>query len=91
LVDFLSITNPRARRIATYHMIFNLGAVFLFAVNFWLRSTGVSGANLPVVLSAVTIVVLGISGWLGGELVYVHGMGVETSAPPTKQEIRRAG
>lgn len=90
-IDYLSITNLRSKRIATYHMILNLGAVFLFVINFWLRFSGSSGAILPVILSALTIIVLGISGWLGGELVYVHGMGVESWAPQTKQEIRRAG
>jgi uncharacterized membrane protein len=32
---------------------------------------------VPVVLSALSVILLGISGWLGGELVYVHQVGVE--------------
>ncbi|HZC00614.1 MAG TPA: DUF2231 domain-containing protein [Gammaproteobacteria bacterium] len=29
---------------------------------------------LPIALSAIGVLLLGISGWLGGELVYVHGV-----------------
>ena len=47
------------------------------------------GQTLPIlcenesdyaVLSAISMALLGVSGWLGGELVYVHGIGVDTNA-----------
>jgi uncharacterized membrane protein len=38
------------------------------------------GDNLPIVLSAIGIVLIVISGWLGGEMVYVRGVAV--TQPP---------
>jgi uncharacterized membrane protein len=87
-IDYLSITEIRAKRIATYHLILNLAGVLLFAINFWLRLSDRT-AILPVVLSLITIIAVGISGWLGGELVYVHGLGVEQQT--TRETLRKAG
>jgi uncharacterized membrane protein len=81
-IDYLSLRDPQTKRIGTYHLILNLLAVVLFVVNFALRWNGAPGAIVPVVLSLITIAGLGVSGWLGGEMVYVHGVGVE---PPTTQ------
>ena len=75
-VDWLGLTG-RAARLGTYHMLLNLGAVAIFALN-WLVRTRVGGDSpLPLILSVVGIIAVGISGWLGGELVYVHRVGVE--------------
>jgi uncharacterized membrane protein len=76
LVDLTSITDRRVRKIALTHLTVNLIAVALFAVSFWLRLTDPLG-GIPVVVSVVGLGLLGVGGWLGGELVYVHGMGVE--------------
>ena len=40
---------------------------------------GLVGENytLPVLLSVLGIILITISGWLGGEMVYVHGVAVE--------------
>ncbi len=88
-IDYLSLTDTRTKKIATYHLVLNLVGVVLFAANFGLRYTG-RGDSLPIIISAITLVGVGISGWLGGELVYVHGVGVET-APPSRENIRRVG
>ena len=89
-IDYLSIRDIRAKQIGTFHMILNLCGVALFALNFVLRMSEGGNPYLPVVLSAITILAVGVSGWLGGELVYVHGVGVERSSP-AKEDIRRAG
>ncbi|HEY7254768.1 MAG TPA: DUF2231 domain-containing protein, partial [Methylomirabilota bacterium] len=78
-IDFLSIRDRRVGRIGLVHMVLNLIAVALFAVSFGLRIPHPLDA-LPVVLSGLGIVAILISGWLGGELVYVHRMGV--NKPP---------
>ena len=88
-IDYLSLTDTRTKKIATYHLVLNLVGVVLFAANFGLRYTG-RGDSLPIILSAITLVGVGISGWLGGELVYVHGVGVESSLT-SKENIRRVG
>lgn len=77
LVDLLSISDPKVKRIGVWHMSINLLAVGLFAVNFFLRGGATPEAKLPLTLSAIGVVLIGISGWLGGEMVYVHGVAVE--------------
>jgi uncharacterized membrane protein len=78
LIDYFSLTEPEPKKIARSHMILNLVIVGVFLVNLWLRMTMSAGAALPVGLSVLAIILLGLSGWLGGELVYVHGVGVES-------------
>ena len=75
-VDWLSLTG-RAARIGTYHMLLNLGAVALFAVNWFVRTRVDADSPWPLVLSIVGVIGVAVSGWLGGELVYVHRVGVE--------------
>jgi uncharacterized membrane protein len=77
-IDFRAIAAPSLRRLAWAHMLLNLGLVALFAVNFGIRLRARRGRGL-VLLSAVGVALLGLSGWLGGELVYVHGIGVGTA------------
>jgi uncharacterized membrane protein len=75
-IDLLGIQNPKSKSIGIWHMIINLLAVVLFGVNFWLRTQRAPGDSLPVILSIIGVVFIIISGWLGGELVYVRGVAV---------------
>ena len=77
-IDYLSLPKGKVKTMAVWHMRINLAIVALFAVNFWLRRDATPGAALPIWLSVIGIALLGVSGWLGGELVYVHGVAVET-------------
>jgi uncharacterized membrane protein len=75
LIDLLSIKEPRVKKIGLFHMALNLTAVVLYGGNAWLRlSSGTDGKT--TLLSAITMLILGVSGWLGGEMVYVHKIGV---------------
>jgi len=56
-------------------MVVNLAAVAIFRTSFALR-LGDNESVLPVLLSLLGVVAIGVSGWLGGELVYPHGVGV---------------
>ena len=85
-VDFLSMSKGKTRMIATWHMSINLAVVVLYAANLWLRDTSVPGGDLPIVLSVAGIILLGISGWLGGEMVYVHGVAVEPQPQPSTEQ-----
>ena len=84
-LDYRSLTDPVAVRVARMHMVINVGLVLLFAVNAGLRIMNGNEALVPVFLSAVGVAALAVSGWLGGELVYVQGVAVqptrESSAP----------
>jgi uncharacterized membrane protein len=79
LTDFLGDGRIRALRDAWMHMIGNVLAVLLEAVNFYLRwAGGAAEAVSPagVILSAVVVVLLLFNGWKGWELVYRHRVGV---------------
>jgi len=76
-VDLTDLQNPKTKSIAIWHMFINLLAVGLYCVNFWLRMHRAPGDNLPILLSAIGIGLIVISGWLGGELVYVRGVAVK--------------
>ena len=88
LLDFLKLQDRVTRRIGTMHMTLNLVIVAIFAADLWLRMQTGSAAGLPVTLSAVAILMLLASGWLGGEMVYVHGAGVQPPAERRETEIR---
>jgi uncharacterized membrane protein len=76
-LDFRSLTDPHSKKIGTWHMTLNLTIVLLFIVNFWMRAADLSWDG-GFVLSTLGVLLLGVSGWLGGELVYKHGVGVDT-------------
>lgn len=89
-IDLFSLPEGRARRIGIVHMAINLGVVILYAINFGMRSIAEVDAVGPIWLSAFTIALLGISGWLGGEMVYVHGVGVGSRASADRPSPRVA-
>lgn len=72
---------PPVKPIAQIHMAINLTAVVLYAINIWLRNSDPSSINtttsIPVLLSIVGVILLFASGWLGGQMVHVYGVGVE--------------
>ena len=72
---------PPVKKIALTHMAINLTAVVLYAINVWLRASGSTpmdpGMSAPVLLSIVGVALIAVSGWLGGQMVHVYGVGVE--------------
>jgi uncharacterized membrane protein len=82
LIDLLSLRDPAVRRIGFSHMALNLVAVGVFAANFLARS-GSFDRRGPWWLTLAGVAIIGLSGWLGGEMVYRHGVGVEPSAAPS--------
>jgi uncharacterized membrane protein len=80
-IDMLSLPSP-IKRTALVHMAINLTVVALYVVNAWMRSNGATGMT-PVLLSVVAVVMLAVSGWLGGKMVYVHGVAVDIDPDAT--------
>jgi uncharacterized membrane protein len=76
LIDYLALTDPRAKRIGTVHLTLNLMIVALFIANLVIRSIGPGTGPLPLVLSVVAVALLLVSGWFGWELIYGHGVAV---------------
>jgi uncharacterized membrane protein len=84
-LDLLGIPrHSRAMRYGLVHLTLNLAVVGLFVADFlWRRGTydiAVETATGPLVLSAVALVVLGVSGWIGGMLAYRFGVRVAGEA-----------
>jgi uncharacterized membrane protein len=75
-IDFQALTDPRVRRIAVWHMTVNSIVITLYAINLWLRWVNTLEDDNPVWLSVIAVALLGVSGWLGAHMVYVHGAGV---------------
>ncbi|HJW57098.1 MAG TPA: DUF2231 domain-containing protein [Burkholderiaceae bacterium] len=79
-IDLLSLPSG-VKRIAILHMSINLGIVVLYIINLWLR-TRVVETTTPQWLSLISVLALGVSGWLGGKMVHVHGVAVVIPPEP---------
>lgn len=85
-VDYLTAPmSDEAKRTATTHLVLNLIVVALFVIAFFVRydrPPSMAGYALTV----IGVIVLGISGYLGGHLSYHHGVGVaDDKAPPERR------
>jgi uncharacterized membrane protein len=88
LIDLSGIARgTRVRKIALAHMAINLTVVALFVVSFALRiGSGYDPVNVAgIVVSVVALLLLGVSGFLGGELAYRYGVRV------ADEDTQRAG
>ncbi len=88
-IDYLSIDEAAMKRIGRYHLLLNLGAVVLFGINLGLRFRLPENSRLPLLLSIIGVVGIAVSGWLGGEMVYVKGMAVQAVEELSKKEERK--
>ncbi|HVL98723.1 MAG TPA: DUF2231 domain-containing protein [Egibacteraceae bacterium] len=80
LLDLVAIPRgTKAFRTGLIHMGLNLTVVVLFAAGFFLRM-GVFDqapvAPVPLAVSAGALLLLMVSGWLGGKLAYTYGVRV---------------
>ena len=84
LLDFLAIpSGTRAQKIGLLHGSGNVAVVLLFIVSWFLRRPVPENPPMGAfVLSFVAVALALITGWLGGELVYRLGIGVDTDANP---------
>lgn len=94
-IDWLSIKDREVKKLADWHARLNVIALLIFIASFYLRTT--SGARwiggsltIPILLSVVGIILITISGWLGGEMVYVHGVAVEPQRGAVQRERGKA-
>lgn len=83
IIDWLSLKDKTVVKLANWHARLNVIALLIFAGSFYLRTTSgssmVSGSHtIPLALSVLGVVFISISGWLGGELVFKHGVAVDT-------------
>ena len=83
--DFLGDRLVRATTVAWFHMIGNVSAVVLSLINVWLRYSNGETTAYPGVfwISLVVVLIFVVTGWLGGELVFRHRVGVSEEYPRT--------
>lgn len=82
LIDYLAIpAGTRARRVGALHGISSATTVLSFAVS-WLLRTADPASPRPVALlfSFGGAALLGLAGWLGGELLNRMGVGIDDGA-----------
>ena len=84
-IDWLSIKDPNVVKIANWHARLNVIALLIFAASFYLRTTGGAALvsrsyTIPVALSVLGVILISISGYLGGEMVFKHGVAVEAQS-----------
>ena len=76
LIDLLSLPPGFTKSVAVKHMSLNLIIVALYVGNAWMRHGNPEALKVPMILSLVTILMLLVSGWLGGKMVFEAGVGV---------------
>jgi uncharacterized membrane protein len=81
LIDLVSLP-PGPRATGLKHMAINLTVVALYAVNLWMRWGSPENPGKLVWLSLASILLLVVSGWLGGKMVYEHGVAVSVANEP---------
>lgn len=93
LLDWLEI--PRGtpvRRTATTHMVVMVSATLLFLVSALLQYDGFHDGRVVGIALVTTLAgyaVLTVGGWLGGSLVFVHGMRVVGEVPEPRGDSSR--
>ncbi len=80
IIDWLSIKNGDVKKVANWHARLNIAALVVFAISLFLRMGSYSDLvgrrlTIPFLLSLVGVILIMISGWLGGELVFRYGVG----------------
>lgn len=78
ILDFIKIKRARDRSAGWLHMGGNIVVMVLSLINLLLRMGDAIAIIWPwgVTLSAIVATLLGITGWLGGELSFRHKIGV---------------
>jgi uncharacterized membrane protein len=81
IIDWLAIKDREVKKVADWHARLNVIALLIFAASCYLRTASgsrmTSGSyTVPLALSVVGVILISISGYLGGELVFKHGVGV---------------
>ena len=93
-IDWLSIKDSGVKRIANWHARLNVIALIVFAISLYLRMR--IGAHwvdyhmrIPVLVSFLGVILISISGWLGGELAYKHAVGVAPQHDSPEEEAAK--
>jgi len=75
VLDYYEIENRPVRRVALYHGLANVTLIGSYVLSLR-RREDYKADNTALALSALGATLIGLSGYLGGELVYEHGVRV---------------
>lgn len=94
IVDWTAIRNSKVKRIANWHARLNIIALIIFAASLYLRMrVGAPWVNyslkIPFLLSLLGVILISISGWLGGALSFEHGVGVAPQHDSPEEEVAK--
>ncbi len=77
VIDFMSVERARTMGIAWAHAVGNVIALGLVLVSFLMRRDNPADPpTAAIVMSTIVFAILAVTGWLGGELTFRHGIGV---------------
>lgn len=78
-IDYFSSPRIRAIGAAKVHVIGNIVALVLTVINAFVHSRDGYTAVVPtgITLSTIVVIILAVTAWMGGALVYRHGVGVK--------------
>ncbi len=94
IIDWSAIRNSKVKRIANWHARLNIIALIIFATSLYLRmKVGAPWVNyslkIPFLLSLLGVILISISGWLGGALSFEHGVGVAPQHDSPEEEVSK--
>ncbi len=86
IIDWLTLQDRQVRKVANWHARLNIAALIVFIITLYLRMRAGSHwvgyrLTVPFLLSVVGVILISISGWLGGELAYRYGVGSSRDEP----------
>jgi uncharacterized membrane protein len=84
LIDFLGDRRIRALRAAWIHGAGNSLALILAIFNAFVHSRDAYTSVVPLglILSVLVVLILSVTAWMGGEMVYRHGVGMRLEDRP---------
>ena len=91
-IDYFGIAHGAARKPATLHMVLNLVMVTLFAGALFAFPYGQAAPNIlvPFTLQFLGFALMMGAGYLGGELVFTHKLGVLEDQEPAAREREKS-
>src|SRR5260370_3493369 len=88
IIEFLTITEPAAKKTGTLHLVLNVSALLLFGLSLYLRMKNYGAPavghhlQMPFIVSVAGLIDMTIGASLGGKLVYRYRMGVDGASNP---------
>jgi uncharacterized membrane protein len=94
IIDWAAIKNSKVKKIANWHARLNIIALIVFATSLYLRmKVGAPlvnyGLRIPFLLSLLGVILISISGWLGGKLSFEYGVGVAPQHDSPEEEVAK--